>query len=112
MPTLKRNKMAKARKNLLAKTIKKTPTLNPKPVVAAQTELSKKVAIKKTTLIEDEKIDKATKKIHSKRNTEKSIRFTMDIPEDMYYEIKMVMIKKKIKTMKEYFLMLSEKDRS
>ena len=103
--------MAKPRKNLLAKTIQKkmeTPAVKqPTP----QPELIKKVAIKKTKLIEDEHIEKATKKIHSKKNSEKSIRFTMDIPEDVYYEIKMVMIKKKIKTMKDYFLMLSKKDR-
>ena len=104
--------MAKPRKNLLAKTIqKKTAPATTKQPPTAQPELIKKVAIKKTKLIEDEHIEKATKKIHSKKNSEKSIRFTMDIPEDVYYEIKMVMIKKKIKTMKDYFLMLSKKDR-
>lgn len=101
--------MAKQRRNLLAKTIKPTasePKLAPKPTLA------KKVEIKKTKLIEEEQIEKATKKIHSKKHSEKSVRFTMDIPEDIYYEIKMTMIKKKMKTMKEYFLMLSEKDRA
>ena len=101
--------MAKQRKNLLAKTINKPNEPSP---IAPKPELKKKVPIKKTVLLEDEKIEKATKKIHSKKASEKSIRFTMDIPEDVYYEIKMVMIKKKIKTMKDYFLMLSKKDRA
>ncbi len=102
--------MAKGRKNLLASSIKKVNTTPKEEKV--EPALQKKVPIKKTRLIEEEQIEKATKKIHSKKNEEKSVRFTMDIPEDVYYEIKMQMIKKKIKTMKEYFLLLSKKDRA
>ncbi len=100
--------MAKQRKNLLAKSIK---TDNTEPKLAPKPELQQKVDIKKTRLIEDEQIEKATKKIHSKKHEQKSVRFTMDIPEDIYFEIKMSMIKRKMKTMKEYFLMLAAQDR-
>lgn len=101
--------MAKQRRNLLASSLSKKNNTESKD---SKPELTKKVPVKKKSLVENEKIEKATKKIHSKKTAEKSIRFTMDIPEEVYYEIKMVMIKKKIKTMKDYFLMLAKKDRS
>lgn len=100
--------MAKERKNRLAGTIKssgskKTPIEAPK--------LIQKVPVKKTEIVEEEVIEKATKKIHQKKAQSKSVRFTMDLPEDVYYDIKMRMIKRKIKTMKEYFMILIDQDK-
>jgi len=100
--------MAKERKNRLAGTIKSSMTKK-EPVEAPK--LIKKVPVKKTEIIEEEVIEKATKKIHQKKAQTKSVRFTMDLPEDVYYDIKMRMIKRKIKTMKEYFMILIDQDK-
>lgn len=73
----------------------------------ATPELAKKEELK-TTVINDEIVEKTVQQIHS--TTTKMIRLSLDVTPDMYDKIKRKQLDKKKKTTREYLLDLIETD--